>query len=108
MPTPPGRVPRSGAETRTRVENRNQNVNLKAAWANLGLGSIFRVGSPFHDPTGANNGRIVVPTDPPDTRRICLPMALTGACYSNCAGKHEALTDAEVQKVARAGSLQVN
>jgi len=32
-------------------------------------------------------------------------MALTGRCYSNCNGKHDTLSIAEVQRVAEVGGL---
>lgn len=84
----------------------NQNINLKRAWAATGREGIFKEGSPFHDPTARNN-RLIMPADPPDTRRICLPMALTGRCFRSCTGKHEPLSDAEVQRVAAKGNLQL-
>jgi hypothetical protein len=48
-----------------------------------------------------------VPADCPDDRRVCLPMALVGVCFSNCTGKHATLTPNEVQRVAEAGCLTV-
>ena len=87
--------------SRRQVEDRSNNPNLKRAWAALNLTGVFTNGSPYRDGTNKK----VVPTDRPDTRRVCLSMALVGVCYSNCRGKHEALSDTEVQRVAEAGSL---
>jgi hypothetical protein len=60
---------------------------------------------PFFDAT-TRGSKKVVPLDRPGVR-ICLPMALRGACYDNCTGKHDTLSAAEVRRVAEAGNLTV-
>lgn len=88
------------------VSRPNQNRNLKAAWAGTQHASIFGPGAPYHDPNASGRKKIVQ-ADSPDTRRICLPMALTGRCYANCRGKHEELSEAECRRVAQAGGFQI-
>lgn len=107
-PAPSGGPP--GAETpggpsRTQVERRDQNPQLKRKWAELGHTSVFGVGSPFHDESLPNNKKVVMSDTP--NKRICLPMALNGVCYSNCGGKHGPLNSAEEQRVAAAGGFEL-
>ena len=94
-----------GGALNTPIVRVNQNQNLKTAWAATGHTGVYSVGSPFRDESQQHNRREV----PSDTAgvRICLPMALVGHCYSTCRGKHEALSAAEVRRVAEAGNLQV-
>ena len=89
------------------MERPEQNANLKAAWAASGHAQIFRAGSPFHDPAQPRGRREILRLAGNGNQRICLPMALTGVCYSNCGGYHGVLTQAEVTAVAQAGGLQV-
>ena len=106
-PTTPAGGRGTGEETgRSRVDRPSQNVNLKSAWSALNHQGVFSAGSPFRDES-LPHGKKVVASDRPDTRRICLSIALTGSCYSNCRGKHEPLTQSEVQRVAQAGNLTV-
>ena len=91
---------------RTTDERPNQNENLRTAWAATGRSGIYEEGSPFRDESQRNN-RKVIPSDTPNVR-ICLAMALRGRCYANCRGKHEALSEAEVRRVAEAGGLTLN
>lgn len=101
----PGPAPPSGP-ARARVERPNQNRNLKNAWSAAGHPAVFGPSSPFYDASLPNN-RKIVPSDTPN-KRICLPMSLTGVCYSNCGGKHDTLSDAEVQRVAEVGCLVIS
>lgn len=94
-----------GEPQRNRVERPNQNVNLRNAWAATQHARIFGDTSPFYDP-GTRNHKKVLNSDQPGVR-ICLSMALKGVCYDNCTGKHEKLTDGEVQRVATMGNFTV-
>jgi len=85
----------------------DQNPALKRAWADLGLDSLYGQGSPFRDESKQNKKRIIMSLTHPN-QRICLAMALTGKCYSNCRGKHDELTAAEVQKVGQEGGLTLS
>ena len=106
---PPANPPAAtGTSSNPRVENRTQNQNLKSAWTALGLTSVFGAGSPYLDPSLPAPHRKVIPADAPDTRRVCLPFALTGNCYSSCGGKHEVLSASECQRVAQAGGLTLS
>ena len=91
---------------RLRDEQPSQNKNLKDAWASLGVTSVFGMASPFHDAQGKDNKKVVMSITTP-TKHICLPMALVGKCFTNCCGKHEVLSTAEVEAVASAGGLDV-
>jgi hypothetical protein len=83
----------------------NQNPGLKSAWVATGNQGVFSQGSPYRDDTASGDrGRRTVPSDTPNVR-CCLPMALTGRCYTSCRGKHDALSPAEEQRVAAAGGL---
>ena len=93
-------------QQRRRVELRNQNRNLKEAWAALNHASVFGGNSPFRDPSNPPRYRKEVVSDQPP-QRVCLPMALTGVCYDNCRGKHGPLSAAEVQRVAACGEFTV-
>jgi hypothetical protein len=92
-------------QARNRVEHPNQNVNLRNAWAATQHPRIFGPTSPFYDAAARNHHKILN-SDTPGVR-ICLAMALKGTCYDNCTGKHEQLSDAEVQRVARVGNFTV-
>jgi hypothetical protein len=92
-------------EGKQRVERPNQNANLKSAWAATQHARIYGPQSPFFDSTARSNKKII-PSDRAGVR-ICLPMALRGGCYDNCSGKHDTLSDAEVQRVAEAGNLTI-
>jgi len=89
--------------TRQRVENLQQNSNLKAAWRASGHSSIFGSGSPFRDESKPNN-KVVIMSDVPG-KRLCLAMACNGVCSSNCRGKHGVLSAAEVQRIASHAGL---
>ena len=92
-------------DTKTRVERPNQNVNLKSAWAATQHARIYGPQSPFFDAAAKQNKRVIA-SDRAGVR-ICLPMALRCGCYDNCSGKHEALSEAEVRRVAEAGNLTI-
>jgi hypothetical protein len=94
-----------GEPQRNRVERPNQNVNLRNAWAATQHARIFGDTSPFYD-ANARNHKKVLNSDQPGVR-ICLSMALKGACYDNCTGKHETLTAGEVGRVAAMGNFTV-
>jgi hypothetical protein len=100
-----GGGPLGGQPLRVRVERPNQNVNLRNAWAATQHARIFMDTSPFYDAHARNNKK-VLNSDQPGLR-ICLSMALKGVCYDHCAGKHEKLTDGEVQRVATMGNFTV-
>ena len=93
-------------QQRRRVELRNQNRNLKDAWAALNHASVFGGNSPFRDENNPPRYRVEVMSDQPP-QRICLPMALTGVRYDNCRGKHGPLSAGEVQRVCTAGGFTV-
>jgi len=102
-----GNTPAAGGQN-TIVTRPNQNQRLRQAWAALGHSNLYTPGSPFHDSSQPRNRRLVLS----DTRgqdgqplRICLPMALTGKCYSGCQGKHDPLSREEEQRVATAGGF---
>mmetsp|Transcript_11191 Transcript_11191/g.17304 ORF Transcript_11191/g.17304 Transcript_11191/m.17304 type:complete len:150 (-) Transcript_11191:252-701(-) len=92
--------------SRQLISLHNQHKNMKAAWSATGHTSLFGPGSPFHDPNKKNNKKVML-SDNPGTR-MCLPMALNGACHDNCKGKHGALTKAKETRVAEAGNLTVS
>jgi hypothetical protein len=93
--------PRGGGAERVTVHLPNQNHNLRDAWTATGHTSIFRgENAPFRDPTARDGKKVVLSDTPnpygPGKQRICIPMACTGRCYSNCTGKHTVLNTAEV------------
>ena len=88
-----------------RIDNRpSQNKNLKDAWAALGMTTIYGTASPYHDPQGTDQHKEIMSITTP-MQRICLPMALVGKSFTNCKGKHDALSTAEVEAVTSAGGL---
>ena len=107
QPPPVQPAPVPGGGQRTRVENLNQNPELKAAWTALGVDSIFGATGPYRDAGAPGNKRVIMRLAGNQNQRICLPMALRGICYSNCGGYHGALTPNEVQAVAAAGGYRV-
>jgi hypothetical protein len=105
-------VPSGGGAERLAVYLPNQNRNLRDAWTATGHTSIFRgENAPFRDPTARDGKKVVLSDTPnphgPGKQRICIPMACTGRCYSNCTGKHTVLSTAEVGRVAAAGGFNV-
>jgi hypothetical protein len=89
------------------VKKPEQNLNLKRAWVAAGHPNIYGPGMPFHDPAALPNKRKVILSDTAG-KRISLPMALRGVCYSNCTGKHGTLSDGEVRRVVEAGGLALD
>jgi hypothetical protein len=92
-------------DSRVRVERPNQNVSLRNAWAATQHARIFGPTSPFYD-EAARQHKKIINSDQANVR-ICLSMALRGACYENCNGKHDTLSATEVRRVAAAGNLTV-
>jgi hypothetical protein len=105
-------IPHGGGAERLPVHLPNQNRNLRDAWMATGHTSIFhRENAPFHDPTARDGKKVVLSDTPnpyrPSKQRICIPMACTGRCYSNCTGKHTVLNTAKVNHVATTGGFNV-
>jgi hypothetical protein len=105
-------IPRGGGAKRLPVHLLNQNCNLRDAWMATGHTSIFcRENAPFRNPTARDGKKVVLSDTPnpyrPGKQRICIPMACTGRCYSNCNGKHTVLNTAEVNRVATTGGFNV-
>ena len=94
-----------GADQRRAVERPNQNPGLKRAWEESGHTRVFGEGAPYYDASQQNN-KARIESDTPGLR-VCVPMAVRGICYSNCTGKHDELSRAEVQRVAQRGGLHV-
>ena len=94
----------SGSDRNVPVNRPNQNPGLKAAWAATGIASIYKAGSPYHDPNAPRGKRILADDE---KTRICLPMALKGKCYEGCGGKHTPLTPTEEKRVAAEGGLTI-
>jgi hypothetical protein len=67
-----------GDPQRNRIERPNQNVNLRNAWAATQHARIFGDTSPFYD-VNARNHKKILNSDQAGVR-ICLSMALKGAC----------------------------
>jgi hypothetical protein len=105
-------IPHGGGAKRLPVHLPNQNHNLKDAWMATGHTSIFLgENAPFHDPTAQDGKKVVLSDTPnpygPGKQCICIPMACTGRCYSNCNGKHTVLNTAKVNRVATTGGFNV-
>ena len=80
------------------------NPRLKSAWTALGENGFFNPGQRYHRPdTPLTRNRCVLRRA--NGERICIPMALTGQCMSNCTGYHDELTSAEETTVAREGNF---
>ena len=96
------------------MTRQSQNVELQQAYQRAieqrGLtGGPFSVGL-FNDPTQPRGRKIVLsdrpsPRNPSQKMRICLPMACTGTCFSNCKGYHGPYNQQEVQRVCDAGGF---
>lgn len=88
-------------------DGENQNMPLRNAWTASGHTAFFTTGSPFHRPnTPATSNRAVIKRLAGDrSKRICIKMACSNECMSNCGGYHGELTPAEQQAVAREGGF---
>jgi hypothetical protein len=105
-------IPCGGGAERLSVHLPNQNHNLRDAWMATGHTSLFRrENAPFRDPTARDGKKVVLSDTPnpygPSMQHICIPMACTGRCYSNCNSKHTVLNTAKVNHVAAAGGFNV-
>ncbi len=95
--------PLPGQANGTLVTRPNENMNIRTKWANTHNRSIFGVGSPFHDPAAVDH-KVIIMSDVLGVR-ICLPMTLTGRCYSNCGGKHGQCSATENDRVCAGGGM---